>query len=61
MSKKKVISIDLNIWTTQTDKAANTIGKRGKHVTTEYISKLIRTGKLKSWKITELGLNLVER
>lgn len=57
----KIITIDLNEWTTQVDKAANTIGRSGKPVTIEYISKLIRKGKLRSKYIKELGITLVER
>lgn len=57
----KVITIDLSEWTTQVDKAANTIGKSGKPVSIEYISKLIRKGKLRSKYIKELGITLVER
>ena len=56
-----IITIDTREWTTQVDKAANTIGKSGKPVTVEYISKLIRQGKLKSKFIKELGITLVER
>lgn len=61
MSIKKEIVIDLNKWTTQTAKASQWIGKNGKPVSVEYICKLIREGKLKSWKIEEIGLHLVER
>jgi len=56
-----LIIIDLTQWTTQVDKAANTIGKSGKPVTVEYISKLVRQGKLRSKYIKELGITLVER
>jgi hypothetical protein len=56
-----IITIDLREWTTQVDKAANTIGKSGKPVSVEYISKLIRLGKLRSKFIKELGITLVER
>jgi hypothetical protein len=56
-----IITIDLREWTTQVDKAANTIGRSGKPVTVEYISKLIRKGKLRSKYIKELGITLVER
>lgn len=59
--QSNIITIDLTKWTTQTDKAANWTGKNGKPVSIEYICKLIRTGKLKSWKIEEIGLHLVER
>lgn len=62
MSNAHIITIDLEKWTTITDKAANWIGKQsGKPVSVEYICKLIREGKLKTWKIEELGLHLVER
>lgn len=62
MAKTNEIVIDLNKWQTITDKAANTIGKQsGQPVSVEYICKLIRQGKLKGWKIDELGLHLVER
>jgi hypothetical protein len=57
----RIIIINLNDWTTQVDKAANTIGKSGKPVSVEYISKLIRLGKLRSKFIKELGITLVER
>lgn len=56
-----IITIDTREWTTQVAKAADTIGKSGAPVTVEYISKLIRKGKLKSWHIKELGITLVER
>lgn len=57
----RIITIDLNEWTTQVDKAANMIGRSGKPVSIEYISKLIRKGKLRSKYIKELGITLVER
>ncbi len=57
----KIITIDLSKWSTITEKAANTPGKSGAPVSVEYICKLIRKGKLKSWKIDEIGLHLVER
>jgi hypothetical protein len=56
-----IITIDLREWTTQVDKASSTIGKSGKPVSVEYISKLIRNGKLRSKYIKELGITLVER
>lgn len=56
-----IITIDLREWTTQVDKAANMVGRSGKPVSVEYISKLIRQGKLKSRFIKELGITLVER
>ena len=59
--EQRIITIDLNKWTTQVDKARNTIGKSGDPVSVEYISKLIRVGKLKSKYIKELGITLVER
>jgi hypothetical protein len=59
---KDEINIDLTKWQTITNKAAHTIGlKTGKPVSVEYICKLIREGKLKSWKIEQLGLHLVEK
>lgn len=62
MSKKNnTIIIDLDKWTTQTDKAANYLTKNGNSCSVEYICKLIRKGKLKAWKIEELGLHLVEK
>ena len=60
-TQSNIITIDLSKWTTQTDKAAHWYNKDGKPVSVEYICKLIRQGKLKSWKIEELGLHLVER
>lgn len=59
--KQRVIIIDLNKWTTPTDKAANTIGRKGNPVSVEYICKLIRQGKLESKRIEELNLTLVKR
>jgi hypothetical protein len=56
-----IISIDTREWITQVEKANNTIGKSGKPVSVEYISKLVRLGKLRSWTIKELGITLVER
>lgn len=56
-----IIIINTREWTTQVDKAANTIGRSGKPVSVEYISKLIRKGKLRSNYIKELGITLVER
>ena len=57
-----IITIDLTKWTTQTDKAASWMSKKeGKPVSVEYICKLVRTGKLKGWKIEQLGLHLVEK
>jgi hypothetical protein len=62
MSKSNQIVIDLDKWQTITSKANEWIGKQsGKPVSVEYICKLIREGKLKGWKIEELGLHLVER
>ena len=58
--QSNTVTIDLSKWTTQTDKAANWPGKNGS-VSVEYICKLIKQGKLKSWKIEALGLHLVER
>jgi hypothetical protein len=62
MAKDNKITIDLSQWTTITDKAASTIGKQsGQPVSVEYICKLIRQGKLKGWKIEQIGLHLVEK
>jgi hypothetical protein len=61
MAKPNTITIDLNKWTTQSDKARNYPSKNGNGCTVEYICKLIRKGKLKSWKIEEIGVHLVER
>lgn len=59
--KGNKITIDLDQYTTITDKAAHWIGKNGQPVSVEYICKLIRQGKLKAERIEELGLHLVER
>lgn len=59
MKKPTTIRIDLDKWTTQTLKAKAYNG--GKGCSVEYICKLVKSGKLKSWKIQELGLNLVEK
>lgn len=56
-----IITIDLREWTTQADKARNTIGRSGKSVSIEYISKLVRLGKLRSKFIEALDITLVER
>jgi transcriptional antiterminator Rof (Rho-off) len=59
---KNTIIIDLDKWTTQTNKAANTIGKQsGLPVSVEYISKLIRLNKLKSLPLPQIGIVLVEK
>lgn len=56
MAKKDtILTIDLNQWMTQAQKA------REKGCKPQYISELIRLGKLKSWKIEALDLHLVER
>lgn len=55
------IIIDTDKWTTQQQKAANWIGKSGKPVSIQYISKLINKGKLKSYPIPEINLVLVEK
>lgn len=60
-SETKLIIIDTTKWTTPTVKAANTIGKSGHPVSVEYICKLMRLGKLKSKRIEQLGITLVER
>jgi len=59
--KNRIITIDLNKWSTIKDKAAGMVGKSGNSVSIEYIHKLIRLGKLKSKRIDELGITLVER
>lgn len=58
---KQKITIDLNKWTTQQQKAAGWIGKSGKPVSVQYISKLVNSNKIKSFPIPELGIVLVER
>lgn len=56
MAKKdNTIVIDLGKWMTQIEKA------KEKGCKPQYISELIKKGKLKSWPIPELGLHLVER
>lgn len=61
-SSRTKLEIDLTKWTTQANKASYTIGvTTGRPVTVEYISKLIRLGKLRSLHIPELGITLVER
>ena len=60
-TRNKILSIDLSQWTTQTQKAATYPTRNGKGCKVEYICKLVREGKLKSWKIPELGINLVEK
>lgn len=55
------IVIDTDKWTTQQLKAANWIGKSGKPVSIQYISKLIYQGKLKSLRLDGIGLVLVEK
>lgn len=56
------IIIDIDKWTTQQKKAESyTKAKGGKGVSIQYISKLIKQGKLESKPIEELGLVLVER
>lgn len=63
MRKGNKIIIDLDKWTTQVDKASShynsKTGKTGCSV--EYICKLVRNGKLRSLKIHELNLHLVEK
>lgn len=62
MSKNNTIVIDLDKWTTQINKAKTYPTKlNGIGCSVEYICKLVREGKLKSWKIDELNLHLVER
>ncbi len=56
------IVIDTDKWITQQIKAETYIKHNGgQGVSIQYISKLIRTGKLKSLPIPELNLVLVER
>ena len=57
MSGKKdnIITIDLNIWTTQKDKALS----EGK--TPEAINHRIARGKIEYWYIPELNLKLVKK
>ncbi len=50
-----IITIDLSQWITQID-AANKKGCKP-----QYISELIRLGKVKSWRIEKLGLHLVDK
>lgn len=54
-NKGKVITINTGEWMTQIEKAK----ERG--CKPQYISELIRKGKLESWLIPELGLHLVKR
>jgi len=59
---KMIIKIDTSKWTTQQDKANTWIKADGSNkVSIQYISKLIKQGKLKSYRIPEIGLVLVER
>lgn len=55
------IVIDTDKWTTQQLKATGWIGKSGKPVSIQYISKLIKAGKLQSKAIPEINLVLVEK
>lgn len=59
--KNKILSIDLDQWTTQAKKAATYKTPSGKGCSQQYISRLIKIGKLKSLFIPELGINLVEK
>jgi hypothetical protein len=59
--KKNTIIIDLDQWTIPSKKAETFPTKAGTGCSPEYISKLIKKGKIKSWKIDELGLHLVEK
>ena len=54
-TKNNHITIDLDLWTTQVRKA------RERGVSIQYINKLIRLGKLRSLKIDEIGVVLVEK
>ena len=49
------ITIDLNKWTTQADKA------KERKVSIQYINKLIKQGKLQSYSIPQIGIVLVEK
>lgn len=57
-----IITIDLSKWTTQQDKANNTMKKDASgHVSIQYISKLMAQGKLKKLELKPLNLVLVEK
>jgi hypothetical protein len=60
--KDNLLVIDLNQWTTQTQKARDYLkADNTQGVSVEYISKLISKGKLRAWSIPELNLRLVEK
>lgn len=56
-----IITIDTDKWITQQEKANNWIGKSGKPVSIQYISRLVNKGKLKSLRLDKIGIVLVER
>jgi len=58
---KRKITIDLTKWTTITDKAASIVTRNGKGTSTQYVSNMILSGKLKSRRIEELNITLVEK
>jgi hypothetical protein len=55
MNKERTIRINLDEWTSQAQLAK----ERGCSI--QYISKLIKSGKLESWRIEELRTVLVKR
>jgi hypothetical protein len=60
--KMSKLTIDLDKWQTQQQKAECTPKKDGTgNISVQYVSKLIRLGKLKSLPIPELKIVLVER
>jgi hypothetical protein len=59
--RKNIITIDLEKWETQQDAASKRIGKYGKPVSIQYISKLVKTNKINSFPIPQLNLVLVEK
>lgn len=61
MGASNIIRIDLNKWTTQAQKARTYQGKNGTGCSTEYISKLIKHNKIKTLRIPELNIVLVEK
>lgn len=58
---KHIIKIDLSKWETQQDAANKRIGKHGRPVSIQYISKLVKNKKINSLPIPELNLVLVEK
>lgn len=61
MKNKDIVKIDFNKWTTQTKKAKSFKSKNGTGCSVEYISKLVASGKLKSLRIDQLNITLVEK